>query len=75
MPKVERAPTTALSPLPLVFALEQNHPNPFDPTTTIDFSLDQDANVRLLIFDTSGRAEAGRPAVRGGYLFRGLGRS
>ena len=37
------------------YALEQNHPNPFNPTTRIGFSVDGDAHVRLSIYDVSGR--------------------
>lgn len=36
-------------------ALAQNSPNPFNPSTTIDFSLDRDGRVRLDIFDVQGR--------------------
>jgi hypothetical protein len=36
-------------------ALYQNHPNPFNPTTNIDFSLDQTANITLAIYDVSGK--------------------
>jgi len=35
--------------------LEQNRPNPFNPTTAIAFSLDRDGPVRLDIFDLQGR--------------------
>jgi hypothetical protein len=38
-----------------VFALEQNTPNPFNPTTTIGFSIPQRMEVDLTIFDVSGR--------------------
>lgn len=37
------------------FALEQNHPNPFNPSTEIRFSLPSRCAVRLEIFDTAGR--------------------
>jgi glucuronoarabinoxylan endo-1,4-beta-xylanase len=35
--------------------LEQNFPNPFNPTTTIRFSLDRPSPVSLKIFDVLGR--------------------
>ncbi|CAN5549663.1 hypothetical protein BH10BAC5_BH10BAC5_09260 [soil metagenome] len=35
--------------------LSQNYPNPFNPTTNIAFSLVNDANVSIAIFDMSGR--------------------
>ncbi|MCZ6766831.1 MAG: Ig-like domain-containing protein [bacterium] len=37
------------------FALEQNYPNPFNPTTTIQFTVANDAHVRLIIYDVAGR--------------------
>jgi hypothetical protein len=37
-------------------ALEQNHPNPFHPTTTIAFSLPEAGRVRLVLLDVSGAA-------------------
>jgi len=36
-------------------ALRQNHPNPFNPTTEIGFSLDREAKVSLQIYDISGK--------------------
>jgi len=41
--------------LPTVHALDQNFPNPFNPQTTIRFSLPQTEDVRLAIYDVSGR--------------------
>jgi hypothetical protein len=35
--------------------LEQNYPNPFNPTTTIPYRLDQADQVRLSIYDITGR--------------------
>lgn len=37
------------------FRLEQNFPNPFNPKTTIAFSLERAAHVRLSLFDDLGR--------------------
>ena len=35
--------------------LDQNHPNPFNPSTTISFSLSTPSHVSLRIYDASGR--------------------
>jgi hypothetical protein len=40
---------------PARFALHGNHPNPFNPATTIRFELGAPAPVRLAVFDMSGR--------------------
>ena len=36
-------------------ALEQNHPNPFNPTTTIEFALPSEGRAELLVFDAKGQ--------------------
>ena len=38
-----------------VLALHQNHPNPFNPATTISFVLPERARVTLAIYDVEGR--------------------
>ncbi len=43
-------------PVRLVTRLFQNQPNPFNPRTTIRFSLSQAGPVELLIYDVNGRA-------------------
>lgn len=54
-------------PQPGVFALYQNSPNPFNPTTSITFSLEKAGVARLQVFDLMGRlvqtvAEGSYPA-------------
>ncbi len=36
------------------FQLHQNYPNPFNPNTTIQFSLPNDAQVKLVVYDLMG---------------------
>ena len=38
------------------FVLEGNYPNPFNPTTTIRYSLPEAATVTLEVFDVTGRS-------------------
>jgi hypothetical protein len=40
---------------PAEFALQGNYPNPFNPTTTINYSLGGADNVTLSVYDLSGR--------------------
>jgi hypothetical protein len=40
---------------PAVFTLEQNFPNPFNPVTTIVFSLPEKGEAMLAVYDVSGR--------------------
>jgi hypothetical protein len=41
--------------IPLLFSLEQNHPNPFNPSTTISFVISSKSYVTLKVFDIMGR--------------------
>ncbi len=49
---------TDIASLPEQFSLGQNHPNPFNPVTTITYRLIKDINVRLEIYDLTGRKVA-----------------
>ena len=37
------------------FELDQNFPNPFNPNTTIRYTIAQDAHVTLTVYDVAGR--------------------
>ena len=41
--------------IPLSFKLHQNHPNPFNPVTTLCYDLPEDALVNITIYDLMGR--------------------
>jgi len=41
--------------LPMIYAISANYPNPFNPSTTMDFQLPQISNVQLVIFNVLGQ--------------------
>jgi hypothetical protein len=43
------------APIPNDYYLSQNFPNPFNPTTTIQFSVPQGTNVQLVIYNLLGQ--------------------
>ncbi|MGA2625396.1 MAG: T9SS type A sorting domain-containing protein [Bacteroidota bacterium] len=45
-------------PLPTEFALGQNYPDPFNPTTAINYELPKAEYVRLVVYDMLGREVA-----------------
>ncbi|MDZ7292211.1 MAG: Ig-like domain-containing protein [candidate division KSB1 bacterium] len=40
---------------PVIFSLRQNYPNPFNPVTNITYSLAKPEQVKLAVYDLSGR--------------------
>jgi len=54
--------------LPTEYWLSQNHPNPFNGATTIEFALPETGDVSLVIYDILGR-EVARPVS--GYVEAG----
>ncbi len=51
-------PTPADGPIAALATLEQNAPNPFNPSTVIRFTLARDGEIDLRVYDASGRAVA-----------------
>jgi len=49
---------TANGVIPLKYSLENNYPNPFNPTTEITYGLRSGGNVLLAVFDVEGREVA-----------------
>ena len=43
-----------ISVVPEVFALNKNYPNPFNPSTNINFELPDDGDVQIFIYDIKG---------------------
>lgn len=43
-----------LSVLPLLFKLNNNYPNPFNPSTNISFSISENTHVTLIIYNSLG---------------------
>ena len=41
--------------IPQEYSLSQNHPNPFNPITSIDFAIPEEGEISLKIFDINGR--------------------
>jgi hypothetical protein len=76
--EVGSQPGTDNSQGPSSFALEQNWPNPFNPTTTINFQIPASSNVCLKVYDVIGREVATlvddvRPAGAYSVTFDGSG--
>ncbi len=53
--EIEIAARSTGGDVPLEFALNQNHPNPFNPSTSIGYTLPVASQVSLRVFDVLGR--------------------
>lgn len=63
-------PEPTVEPAPSSYLLRQNFPNPFNPTTTISFTLPQTGLTSLVIYDLLGRTVQtliDRPLAAGSY--------
>ena len=47
-----------VSELPTMLALTSNYPNPFNPSTTIDFTVPRDGRAVVKVFDMLGKEVA-----------------
>ncbi len=62
---------------PKVFTLHQNAPNPFNPATSISFTLAESRNTSLIVYDALGRTIrtlANGPLPAGKHTIRWDGR-
>jgi hypothetical protein len=48
-------PVSVTGSRPTVYALEQNSPNPFNPSTTIGFTIPEAGSVRLDVYNSAGQ--------------------
>ena len=53
-PNESEAVNVEISSQPLQYVLMQNYPNPFNPVTTISYSIPQDGNVQIKVFNSIG---------------------
>jgi hypothetical protein len=75
-PESVRQELTRAAPLPRALELMQNFPNPFNPITTISYSLPRASHIILRVYDVAGRevatlADEDQSAGRHAVLFDG----
>ncbi len=46
---------TDISLIPLITELKGNHPNPFNPSTTIEFSIQNNSEIELVVYNIKGQ--------------------
>jgi hypothetical protein len=64
--------------IPTSFAIQNNYPNPFNPTTTIKYQIPENAHVRLVVYNTLGqrvRTIVDQPQEAGYYSVEWDGRN
>ena len=54
---------------PIEFLLNQNYPNPFNPSTTIEYSIPESGNVKLVVYNSLGEEVA---TLTNGYKAAGF---
>lgn len=54
----EKGLLTQLNAIPKEFAMSPNYPNPFNPTTIINYQMPKDGHVTLTVYDALGRRVA-----------------
>ena len=52
---IENVSVAGNNDIPIVYKVHQNHPNPFNPVTTLQYDLPEDALVNITIYDMMGR--------------------
>ena len=58
VPSLTSVPEQPLPSIPLSFTLNQNFPNPFNPSTIIQYAIPHSSRVTLKVYDVLGRVVA-----------------